>query len=171
MNLIIKNKNISLTDEISPLYRFINARKALKYNYLNNKNNAIRKNINYKLHFYNKNKEKQAKTPSLKTHSVKLINEQIFIISHFSKNNSPNEINYDYNTSLLNSFGNRNYFRKNKAKINYKIQNNNNFFKTAATNYYYNRKNNINKKKKSSYDKYNLPKLNCIVRKKIKIAL
>ena len=173
MSLSIKRKTLSLSDEISPLCRFINARKELKFNYLKGRNNTLTKNKNNKIQIFNSNKKKEVKKPALKTHSMNLLKDQIFILSHFSKHIPQNEINYDYNTSLLNTFGNRNFFKKNNEKMNIKLIsnfiNNNNFFKTTAINYS-KKRNNFIQKQKSSFDKINLPKLNLIVRKNTKVT-
>ena len=171
MNFNIKRKNLSLSDEISPLLRFINARKSLEYNYKNNIKNSSSKNIfnnKYNKYILTKTKEKGKKYPALKTHSVKLLKDQIFIMSHLSRKSTSNDINCDYNTSLLNTFGNRNFFRKNNEKMNInlfsKYNGGINFFKTTAIKNPRHRNNNI-KTLGTSYDKNNLPKLNFIKRK------
>ena len=172
MNFNIKRKNLSLSDEISPLLRFINARKTLEYNYINNIKNTSSKNLfNNKYnkcnkHILTKQKENGKKYAALKTHSVKLLKDQLFIMSHLSRRNTSNDINYDYNTSLLNTFGNKNFFRKNNenAHINIFSKYNGNFFKTTAIKNSRHKNNNI-KTLRTSYDKNNLPKLNFIKRK------
>ena len=177
MNLRIKRKNLSLSDDISPLYRFINARKILKLNYMNRNrnfpiNNLINNNNNNSIKTKIIEKEKEIKKPVLNNHCANLLKEQLFILSHFSKKNAPNNINYDYNISLLNTFGNRNFFRKDNEKNNInlygKLQNNNsnNFFKTAAIKNS-TKRNNVIKRQKGSYDTIKLPMLNMIVRKNI----
>ena len=168
MNLNIKRTKISLSDEVSPLYRFINARKSLQDIYFNNKRLKTIQNLNNNLYNSTDKKDKKIKKNALKASSVKLLKDQIFIITHFSKRNKGNEINYDYNTSLLNTFGNRNFFKKNNIKMNINMfpnfSNNNNFFKTTAINYSKKKENPI-KKQKISIDKVKLPKLNSIVKK------
>ena len=171
MNFNIKRKNLSLSDEISPLLRFINARKTLEYNYINNIKNSSSKelfNNKYNKYILTKKKENGKKYPALKTHSVKLLKDQLFIMSHLSRKNTSNDINYDYNTSLLNTFGNKNFFRKNNEKMNINIfskyNGGVNFFKTTAIKYSRHKNNNI-KTLRTSYDKNNLPKLNFIKRK------
>ena len=171
MNLRIKNKNLSLSDDISPLYRFINARKELKLYYMNNKTNLPIKNLINNNTISNKKKEKILKKPALKYHSVKLLKEQLLLLSHFSKKNGANDFNYEYNTSLLNTFGNRNFFLKNNDKMNINLftkfsshNNSKNFFKTTTIKYS-KKRNNVLKKHKISYDKIKLPMLNSIIRK------
>ena len=170
MNLDIKRRNLSLSDDISPLIRFFKARKDLKDIYLNNKRQITLNNINNINHNLNNKKKQKNKKPEIKTYSRKLLKDQMFIISHFTRKIPSKEINYDYNFSLLNTFGNRNFFRKNnEMNINMftKLSNNNNFFKTTAINYI-KKRGNLNKKKIISYDKINLPKLNLIIKKKSK---
>ena len=174
MNFNIKRKNLSLSDEISPLLRFINARKTLEYKYRKNIKNSSSKDIlknNYNKnnkYFLSKKKENGKKFPVLKNHSVKLLKDQIFIMSHLSRKNTSNDINYEYNTSLLNTFGNRNFFRKNNEKIDInifsKFNADANFFKTTASKYSRHKYNNI-KNLRNIYNKNNLPKLNFIKRK------
>ena len=168
MNLNIKRTKISLSDEVSPLYRFINARKSLQDLYFNNKRLKTIQNLNNNLYNSTDKKDKKIKKNVLKASSVKLLKDQIFIITHFSKRNKGNEINSDYNTSLLNTFGNRNFFKKNNIKMNINMfpnfSNNNNFFKTTAINYSKKKEIPI-KKQKISIDTVKLPKLNSIVKK------
>ena len=174
MNFNIKRKNLSLSDEISPLIRFINARKNLEYNRKNNIKKSSSKDIFNNKYDLTKKTIKEKKYPALKTHSVKLLKEQIFIMSHLSRKNTSNDINYDYNTSLLNTFGNRNFFRKNNEKMYINVFSKYNvginFFKTAAIKYSRYKKNNINTLR-TSYDKNNLPKLNLIKRKNQKNSI
>ena len=171
MSLYIKRRNLSLSDDLSPVIRFFKARKDLEKIYLNNKRNTPINNIYSYSYNLTHNNDKKPKKHDIKTYSRKLIKEQIFITTHFNKKNYSNEINYDYNFSLLNTYGNRNFFRKNNHQINInmlnKISHNNNFFKTTSINYI--KKIGNNKKKKIiGSDKINLPKLNAIIKKNCK---
>ena len=174
MNFNVKRKALSLSDRISPVFRFANARNNLKDIYMNericrtvqkiyNKNNNILFSNNKKVNYQNKY--------HTKTNSIKLIKDQLFIISHFYKNNVSNDINYDYGNSLLNTFGNRNFFTKNNEKINInmftKFSKNNNFFKTTELDYTKIR-NKSKKNEKKNDDNNCLPKVNFILRKKTK---
>ena len=176
--LNIKTKALSLSDNNSPLLRFINARNNIRYmndktcktiSNLNNLNNINNNNIINQ----NKSKEQQIKKYKLKANSVKLLKDQLLIISHFCKRNVPNDINYEYSNSLLNTFGNRNFFRRKREKMN--IDN----FTQFSSNYYfyktsdirkYDKKNHIKKRiEKLSYDNKNiLPKINIILKKNTK---
>jgi len=170
-----KRTTISLSDNISPLYRFLNARKNLKDIYMSDKKCKTLSNvdnINNNLLISNNKKEKNIKKYQIKANSVKLLKDQIFILSHFCKRNISSEINYDYGSSLLNTFGNRNFFKKNNEKMNANIftkftYNNNNFFKTAAPHYTL-RRNTPKQKVKTSQDKIILPKVNYILKKNTK---
>ena len=165
MDFNIKRHNLSLSDEEAPFYRFINSRKSLQDIYNNNKGHITVQNLNKIRYYSNDKKVKKIKKDDLKGHSVNLLKGQIFIISHFSnfaKRNKGNDINYNYNSSLLNTFGNRNFFKKNNIKVNMlsKLSNGNHFLKTS-----FKKRINPNKKQKISPDKINLPKLNFIIKK------
>ena len=81
-----KRTTISLSDNISPLYRFLNARKNLKDIYMSDKKCKTLSNvdnINNNLLISNNKKEKNIKKYQIKANSVKLLKDQIFILSHF----------------------------------------------------------------------------------------
>ena len=172
MDFNIKRHNLSLSDEEAPFYRFINSRKSLQDLYNNNKRHITLQNLN-KNKYYSNEKDKKIKNNISKGHSVNLLKGQIFIISHFSnlaKRNKGNDFNYDYNNSLLNTFGNRNFFfKRNNIKVNMlsKISNDNYFLKTSFKKYS-NKKINPSKKQKINSDTINLPKLNFIIKKSSK---
>ena len=88
MNFNIKRKNLSLSDEISPLLRFINARKTLEYNYINNIKNSSSKelfNNKYNKYILTKKKRKRKKIPSSKNSLSKIIKRPAFYYVTFIK--------------------------------------------------------------------------------------
>ena len=166
MSCKIKKAYITLSDNFSPLIQFINARKDLKNIYNTEKKSKTLdkiKNINNKKNY------------KIKTRPKKLLQDQIFILSRFSKTNSSNYYNNGY--SILNTFGNRNYYKEKDMIANLKTfskfsNNTTNIFKTTALNNSKEKLKPIIKQKSNyeyDYNKINLPKLNLILRKNIKI--
>ena len=163
MSINLKRKNITLPDSFSPLVKFIKARNALKDIYYSEKKSKIVKKIKNNRYNFKFGKDSHS-------HQRKLLQDEIYMITHFTKTVS-NKI--DYGSSVLNPFGNRNSFieKYDKAKLNtftkFQIDNYNSIKITSLKNLrkkYYQEI-----KLKSSYDnKFNLPKLNVILKKNSK---
>ena len=172
MDFNIKKKTLSLSNDKSPFYRFINARKNIRY--MNDnicKTTSKINKVNNNLITSKKTKQKNGKKDKIKANSIKLLRDQLFIISRFYKKNVPNDINYEYSNSLLNTFGSRNFCRKNRDKMNINLftqfSSNLYFYKTSDLNG--NKNNKISRKKmKGSCNKNILPKINIILRKNTK---
>ena len=176
MNFTIKKKNLFLIDDISPYHNFINARKTLNNMYKTSK--KAEKNINLKIFPYknivHRNDIKPKKKVELKSFSIKLLKDQKFLISHFSRkiDESKNDYLYNNTNGLLKTLNRLNYLRyKNNDKKNMMTKYSyKNIYKTlpnANTKYVYNSV----KKQKVKYENLNLPIIKHIFRKKKKLKI
>ena len=173
MNFNVKRKNLFLIDDISPYRNFINARKTLRNIYLISKKSEktikpitiTSRNININ-NIKNNAKIKTQKITNIKSYSQKLLKEQKFIISHFSKDNDSKNDNYAYNyNSLLKTLERLNYTRFKNAKTNMLNKySHKNIFKTLPSDGY-----KSVKKQKINYENFNLPVIKHIFRKKAKL--
>ena len=176
MNYKIKKKNLFLIDDISPYKNFINARKTLRNIYLKSKKSEkklipktiISRNINN-----NTNRNlRTLKMPNIKLYSKKLLKEQKFIISHFSKGNESDKSNFLYNNnSLIKTLDRLNYIRYKNDKVNLITKySQKNIFKTIPNNRV---KHGFKseKKEKINYENMNFPIIKHIFRKKDNIKM